>query len=236
MTIKEILERAEAGDKVSLEAAATFIGDRKDGEGQHGPWTLLRVGLTGDDGGQIYMGIFNKGDLQPPRVEKGDRLSIADAKVDARDGKLQLKATADQVTIAGAAPPAERASTAAGGQRSQGGGGRPEAPGAEELSDLWLWHFSRAVAAKVPPEQASGGATSLLIARSENRCTTHYAPEGQWAESGGGDEPEDYPEDDPSYLLAPDDTDIPFASPFWLLPLLAPLAGWLGALAGGWVA
>jgi hypothetical protein len=197
MTIKEILERAEAGDKVSLEAAATFIGDRKDGEGQHGPWTLLRVGLTGDDGGQIYMGIFNKGDLQPPRVEKGDWLSIADAKVDARDGKLQLKATADQVTIDNGAAeyPATRAS--GGGQR-QPASGRAPAPGAEELSDLWLWHFARAVAAKVPPEQAGGGATSLLIARSENRCTTHYAPEGQWAESGEGDAP------------SPEDDDIPF--------------------------
>jgi hypothetical protein len=54
------------------------------------------------------------------------------------------------------------------------------------------------VAAKVPPEQAGGGATSLLIARSENRCTTHYAPEGQWAESGEGDAP------------SPEDDDIPF--------------------------
>jgi hypothetical protein len=196
MTIKEILERAEAGDKVSLEAEVTFLGDRKDGEGQHGPWTLLRVGLTGDDGGQIYMGIFNKGDLQPPRVEKGDRLSIVDAKVDARDGKLQLKATADQVTIDNGAAeyPATRAS--GGGRRSQGGSGRPEAPGAEELSDLWLWHFSRAVAAKVPPEMAGPASTSLMIARSENRCTTHYAPEGQWAESGEGGAPS--PEDDDS--------------------------------------
>jgi hypothetical protein len=204
MTIKEILERAEDGDKVSLEATATFIGDAKAGTFQGKPWSMLRVGLTGDDGGQIYLSAFGNDQAPPPAIQKGDRLSLADVKVEQRQGKMTLKATTpDQVAIAGAGPPAERASTAAGGQRSQGGGGRPGKPTTWQLMRLGLASYRFYTDGGMEAEQAGPASSTIVQTASRDGCEIEMPPRG-------GDELDDELDDDPNHALPPDDSDIPF--------------------------